>query len=286
MNTTTSIFPLNKSATSKTLTDLIRSLFTDDVSSSTSRSRKHKNVFLLDGGTGEELIMNGVPYDSKIWSARAITQDKYHSTVQRVHESFIASGCDAITTNSYGIVPGVGLTQSEIAHYCSVAGQIARRATHTAEAVDVLLRAETHPVFVLGSLGPLVESYHADNIMSRKDGIECYTTPIHSLQPYVDAFIAETLSSVEEAIQVLQAFSNQLLNPQRECLLPTNSTANTDLLFISFTVNADGHLRSKQNIGAAISSLLDYHASNCFNVQSKWITIVLLSSIVIECSFK
>lgn len=116
-------------------------------------------MFLLDGGTGEELIANGVPYDSKIWSARAITEEQYHTTVQKVHTSFITSGCDAITTNSYGIVPGVGFTKSEIARYCDAAGHIARCSVQAASVPATLLDTPAlqavakDPIFVLGSLG-------------------------------------------------------------------------------------------------------------------------------------
>ena len=231
------------------------------------RKRKHTNVFLLDGGTGEELIANGVPYDSKIWSARAIIEDQYHVTVEKVHKSFISSGCDAITTNSYGIVPGVGFSKAEMARYCSVAGQIARNSVRNAKPHDVPKNVEADPTFVLGSLGPLVESYHADNILSRENGIEYYSVAIQALQPYVDAFIAETISSSEEAMQVLYACSSELSNH------PRDSNAETDLvllLFISFTVNYDGCLRSDENIVAAISNVLDCQESICSNVQSKY----------------
>jgi S-methylmethionine-dependent homocysteine/selenocysteine methylase len=265
----TPMLPSSTTTSSKLLRDLIRSfLFHDHASLGTTnrRRRKHNRVLLLDGGTGEELIAQGVPYDSKIWSARAITDVAYHTTVQKVHTSFILSGCDAITTNTYGIVPGVGFTKTEIAQYCSVAGRIAQRAVHDASTMNrdapIDINQE-YPAFVLGSLGPLVESYRADNIMSRSEGIEYYTMILQALQPYVDAFIAETLSSSEEAIQVLQSLSNHISHNQ------CHTTTTTDALFISFTVSTEGSLRSNESIISAMSNVLDYQKSNASNVQRK-----------------
>lgn len=105
------------------------------------------------------------------------------------------------------------------------------------------------------------------------EGIEYYTITIQALQPYVDAFIAETLSSSEEAIQVVQSLSNHV-SIRRNHFPPTsNSTdanvATSDLLFVSFTVNTDGYLRGNENIIVAISSVLDYYTSNCSNLKRK-----------------
>ena len=61
-------------------------------------------VMILDGGTGEELFLRGVPDDRKIWSAKAVVDATYHQALRDVHRSFIEAGSDAVTTNSYGIV--------------------------------------------------------------------------------------------------------------------------------------------------------------------------------------
>ena len=45
------------------------------------QSSKEESL-LLDGGTGEELFLRGVPDDRKIWSATAIVHEKYHSIVE------------------------------------------------------------------------------------------------------------------------------------------------------------------------------------------------------------
>ena len=93
-------------------------------------------TLLLDGGTGEELFLRGVKDDRKIWSATAILNEQYHTIVEDVHRSFINAGSQAITTNSYGITPGVGFTDGhEVKRLVGISGEIARRvaAQHCSE---------------------------------------------------------------------------------------------------------------------------------------------------------
>ena len=68
----------------------------------------------------------GVPDDRKIWSATAIVNEKYHDVLKEVHTSFLDAGSMAVTTNSYGIIPGVGFNLEEIKQYTSISGKIAR----------------------------------------------------------------------------------------------------------------------------------------------------------------
>jgi S-methylmethionine-dependent homocysteine/selenocysteine methylase len=131
-----------------------------------------EKVLLLDGGTGEELFRRNVPDDRTIWSATALVHPEYHPILEQVHTSFLQSGSNFITTNSYGVVPGVGFKEEEITTYLQLAGQIARQAvinyydactwtrTEQQEKEEILLPR----IHVLGSLGPLVESYRPDLI--------------------------------------------------------------------------------------------------------------------------
>lgn len=215
---------------------------------STSSPLKDR-IILLDGGLGEELLNHGVPYDAKIWSARALVDSEYHTVVQKVHTMFIEAGAQCITTNSYGIVPGVGFTDhGDISELACIAGQLARAAV-----TEGSNKEENR--FVLGSLGPLVESYRPDRILSRNEGVAYYTTLICALQPYVDAFIAETLSTTEEAQQVIDAIG------KGDHALPFISP-----LLISFTLQSNGHLRSQETVVEALSTLLDYWETHTPNI--------------------
>lgn len=196
----------------------------------------NRELLLLDGGTGEELFRRGVPDDRKIWSATALVNSQYHSVLEDVHRSFIEAGSHAITTNSYGVVPGVGFDDhAEVGRLCKLAGQIARRA------------ASEDNVLVLGSLGPLLESYRADRIMEHEEGVSYYKTMMQAMLRDVDAWIAETSAGLDHCRQVIDA--EKELSTQ----LP---------VLISYTLNDDGTcLRDGTPVARAILETLDMASS-------------------------
>ena len=193
-------------------------------------------VLLLDGGTGEELLRRGMPDDRETWSARAISDPQYHSLLKNVHRSFLNAGARAISTNSYGITQHVGFSQEDVLKHCHTAARLAREVVE--ERNDV-----TEKAFVLGSLGPLGESYRPDLIWPHDKGVDEYTKVADVMNEYVDAFIAETMSCVEESMQVSLAVKRGV------AVKP---------LFVSFTLNSEGTLRSGELSVSALNRLLDF----------------------------
>lgn len=175
----------------------------------------------------------GVPDDRKIWSATAVKNEKYHSTLADVHRSFLEAGSDAITTNSYGITPGVGFSEEEIDKYVATAGKIARE----------VVRKFPGGKLVFGSLGPLIESYRPDKLMEKEDGVRVYKGMARSLAPFVDVFIAETMSCVKESEQVMLGVG-QLDETDRRPLI------------VSYTLDSEGNLRDRDLACKAVREAL------------------------------
>lgn len=219
----------------------------DNLGDSSGDDDNHK-ILILDGGTGEELFRQGVPDDRKIWSATALVHESYHDVLKGVHQSFLLAGADAITTNSYGVVPGVGFSEKDITRYGRLAGDIARQSVTELQAST----KGTQRMLVLGSLGPLVESYRPDKIMEHSSGVTAYERMVCALQPSVDVFLAETMSSVEESMQAIEAVSH--MTTPKPCL-------------VSYTLSSDGKLRSDERVTSAIPRILDYAAQK--KVSSK-----------------
>jgi len=214
----------------------------------TSLLRKHlkrlqsssSETLILDGGTGEELFLRGVPDDRKIWSAKAIVDEQYHSKLEDTHQSFVDAGSQAITTNSYGITPGVGFTDvEERKRLVGISGEIARR----------VASESSTPVLVLGSLGPLVESYRADLIMKHEDGCAAYLYAVEGLHPYIDCYLVETMSCCEEACQAIDAISKYYSDHVKVIRHP---------VLVSFTLNSDGKTRAGESVVHAIHKLIEY----------------------------
>jgi methionine synthase I (cobalamin-dependent) len=152
--------------------------------------------------------------------------------LKQVHQSFEEAGSDAITTNSYGIVPGAGFSLPEIVRHVDCAGRIARESV-------------LPTTLLLGSLGPLMESYRPDLILPHEQGLTIYAAMAKALAPYVDCFLAETISSYDECIQIVDAVDR---------LEPTSKSP----FMASFTLDENGNFRSGETVTDGISRLLHY----------------------------
>ena len=60
-------------------------------------------VVILDGGMGAELEKLGASIDKDLWSGRCSIDSP--EIVHEVHQNFVNSGADVITTNTYASTP-------------------------------------------------------------------------------------------------------------------------------------------------------------------------------------
>ncbi|KAG1685385.1 hypothetical protein DVH05_008427 [Phytophthora capsici] len=207
--------------------------------------RRTSRVLLLDGGTGEELFARGLPDDRRIWSAAALVHEQHHKLLRDVHTSFLDAGSDFITCNNYGVTPGVGFSDDEIVQYTTVAGRIAREAC---DQWATSLTDRTRRPNVCGSLPPLLESYRPDKVPEVDEGVRLYRLISTTLRPFVDCYLAETLSSIQEAKMAL-------LGVQQAYSQGAGGRAG---VMVAFTLNSYGHLRSGQKVCDAAQDLLSF----------------------------
>ena len=154
-------------------------------------------ITVIDGGMGKELRRIGAPFRQPEWSALALMEAPEY--VVAAHRNFIDAGAEMIITNNYAVVPyHLGDERfAEIGRELLVtAGQVARQAAHNAET--------DRPVLVAGSLPPLFGSYEPERF-DRERAPALYELIVQQLEPYVDLWIAETLSLVDEATIIAAA---------------------------------------------------------------------------------
>ena len=60
-----------------------------------------KNIRILDGGMGQELLRRGLKPKGTLWSANALIDENYHKLVIDTHCDFIKSGAEVIVTNTF-----------------------------------------------------------------------------------------------------------------------------------------------------------------------------------------
>jgi S-methylmethionine-dependent homocysteine/selenocysteine methylase len=182
------------------------------------------DIIIADGGMGRELQRLGAPFRQPEWSAQALFEAP--EFVTQAHGHFAEAGAQLITTNSYAIVPfhiGEDRFAAQGPALAALAGQCARTV------------ADVHDVLVAGSLPPALGSYRAD-LFEADTARGIISVLIEGLRPYVDLWLAETLSTLDEARLV----GELLAGDDRP-------------LWISFTLNDEGPamLRSGESIEAA-----------------------------------
>jgi len=158
--------------------------------------------------------------------------------VIEVHQSFIAAGAQVITTNNYAVVPfhiGEQRFLEQGSTLTELAGKLAREAA-----------GET--IRVGGCLPPLSGSYRPD-LFDSELASTAYPMIVKALEPYVDIWQAETISSLDEARAVARALDGS-----------------DKPLWLSFTLMDDLDLaqpclRSGESLSAALDVALEVHAS-------------------------
>ena len=204
-----------------------------------NKSGKEPHITLLDGGMGRELLRLGAPFRQPEWSALSLMEAP--ELVRKAHQNFAEAGSDIITTSNYAVVPfhlGEERFVARGAELTSVAGQIAREV------------ADNVGCMVAGSLPPLFGSYRADLFIADR-APDLLPIIVEALSPDVDFWLAETVSSVDEA-QAMAAAVADYARP----------------LWISYTLldGDDTHedepcLRSGQSVQRAVHTAVELEAS-------------------------
>ncbi len=144
------------------------------------------DIVLLDGGMGKELRRIGAPFRQPEWSALALLEAP--DRVAEAHANFIDAGATVITTSNYAVVPyhlGDERFATRGRELTALAGRVARTV------------ADRSGVAVAGSLPPLFGSYRPD-LFDPARAPAMLDTIVSALTPFVDVWLAETLSSVAE----------------------------------------------------------------------------------------
>ncbi|KAH8177872.1 homocysteine s-methyltransferase domain-containing protein [Sarocladium implicatum] len=155
---------------------------------------------ILDGGMSRELMRLNAPFRQPEWSALALIEAPH--LVRQVHEDFITAGADIITTNSYALVPfhiGEERFWKQAAELAALSGRLAREAADSAAATE-----GGRKVLVAGGLPPIFGSYEPEKFDGSRVQ-EYLAVLVTALAPYVDVWLAETLSLISEAIAARDA---------------------------------------------------------------------------------
>ena len=161
---------------------------------------RSSDIRLLDGAMGTELRARGasVPdYRSSIWSAMALLRDP--DLVRQIHLDYIRAGADVIIANNYAVVPKLLARESMMDRLEALTRTACRLAGKARD------EGGRSGVRVAGSLPPLDTTYRADLVGSEEELFETYLRIARILADEVDLAIAETLTTVREAVAAARA---------------------------------------------------------------------------------
>ena len=164
-----------------------------------------KKTRILDGGMGQELLARGMETNGTLWSANALLQEKYHKLLLDTHVDFIKAGAEVIVTTTFTtrkIRLRDNNASDKFEYLNKKAGEIAQQAK------------KLYPnILIAGGLPPQHLTYEADT-RSDKEIIDNFSTQAELLDPYIDFFYLDVLSSVKEfriAIDCIEKFNKPYL---------------------------------------------------------------------------
>ena len=148
-----------------------------------------KKTRILDGGMGQELLARGMEPNGTLWSANALLQEKYHKLLLDTHIDFIKAGAEVIVTTTF-TTRKVRLRDNNVEDKFEYLNKKAGEIAHQAK--------KLYPkVLIAGGLPPQYLTYEADT-RSDKEIISDFSSQAEILNPYVDFFYFDVLSSVRE----------------------------------------------------------------------------------------
>ena len=195
-----------------------------------------RNIELLDGAMGSQLIQRGLHLPKHIWSAQANIDAQ--EIVYDIHKKYIDAGANYITTNTFRSTPRsyqkIGLNIEDATHMAK---------TSLKNAVFQAKKASNNKCKVLGSIAPLEDCY-SPNLFP---GANIAKNEFIQLGKWfkdseIDILLLETMNSIIETKTCLDAISTYNLP-----------------IWVSFVLKNDEHILSGETLSDAIQLVNNYN---------------------------
>ena len=164
-----------------------------------------KTTRILDGGMGQELLARGMKPNGTLWSANALLKEEYHQLLLDTHLDFIKAGAEVIVTTTF-TTRRVRLRDNKVEnkfeYLNNKAGEIAQKA-----------KKQFPHILIAGGLPPQYLTYEEDTRADEEIKQNFYDQA-KLLDPYIDFFYLDVLSSVKEfrlAIEAIEDFKKPYL---------------------------------------------------------------------------
>jgi len=163
--------------------------------------------YILDGGMGQTLLEKGLKPEGTLWSATALITEDCHDLVVETHLDFINAGAELIVTNNFAVRKRRLLQNHKLDYFESAnktAGQLAQKAKDSSN----------NNILIAGSLPTHGDTYQPHFFNSDKEVHEGFYETAKILNPYVDLFFLDVMSSLKEikiACEAIKEFNKPIL---------------------------------------------------------------------------
>ncbi len=164
-----------------------------------------KQIRILDGGMGQELLARGMKPNSTLWSANAILDENYHQLVLDTHIDFLKAGAEIIVTTTFA-TRQKRLKENNLLYKFEYLNQ---KAGEIAQAA----KQKFPNTYIAGGLPPQNLTYEADD-RDESEIIENFNSQAKALNPYIDFFYFDVWSSIKEVkcgIEAVKEFKKPYL---------------------------------------------------------------------------
>ena len=215
---------------------------------------------------GQELLNRGVKPHGTIWGASALLHKKYHKTVIKTHLDFIKAGAEVIVTNSFGSRKRRLIENNLENKYKSLnqlAGKLAK----------IAVKKSKKKILIAGSLPPQNFTYFSDLGKDLKFIKDSFKSQAICLNPYVDFFYLDVMSSL------------------KECKIGINAISSLKKKFvIGIHLRKNGKLPSGENFISVIKKLEKYKPlgilASCVSTEDLSVVMKNIKKIKVPFGFK
>lgn len=160
---------------------------------------QQKEIIVMDGGMGTEILRRGVSTTLPLWSAEALLT--HPEVVQKIHGDYIVAGAEIIITDTFRTTRWAFAKKEQAdkaRDMTLLACRLVRRAIEQAK--------PAHPVYIAGSMAPLEDCYSPELTPSNEHLEQEHYACARDLKAGgVDILLLETMITLRETLAAIEA---------------------------------------------------------------------------------
>ena len=157
--------------------------------------------YILDGGSGQTLLEMGLKPEGRLWSATALINKSLHKMIINMHLDFINAGSDLIVTSNFSV------RKRRLLEY-NKADFFEQATNDSALLANKAKKISGKKILIAGSLPTQGIVYFSKKVTDDNEIFNGFNSTAKILNPNVDLFYLDVLSSINEIKIACEAIKN------------------------------------------------------------------------------